>query len=305
MQDDPFETSRDLRGRSLVMVGIVTVVVTAVTFFIFFRYNRDAPLPKALFNLFLYGFFFLFNFRGLSRAGLAYSRLFGTFPTWRTFGRYAFWVVPLVIISIAATYVLYLPLSYIFPGFVNSWYLESSTTMIWREGDNYILANTVNYLTIVLVAPVMEEFFVRGILLTRWTVKWGVTRAILASSIVFGLLHTNVIGGFCFACVMAVLYIRTKSLFIPISLHILNNLTAWIMESVTMDIDTPASYGTISEFQESWWIGLITLVISIPCVILFCRYYLPKTDWRVPYFSESISRENDTTGYPRNRLHLI
>jgi len=296
MQDNPFETRRELRGRSLVMVGILTVIVTALTFFIFFKYNRDAPLPQALFNLFLYGFFFLFNFRGLSRAELSYSRLFGTFPTWRTLGRYALWVVPLVISAIASTYVLYLPLSYVFPEFVKSWYLESSTVMIWREGDNYILANAINYLTIVLVAPVMEEFFIRGILLTRWTVKWGATQAILASSIVFGLLHTNVVGGFCFACVMAVLYIRTKSLFIPISLHILNNLTAWILESVTMDLDAPITYKTITEFQESWWIGLIALAISIPCVILFWRHYISKTDWRVPYLSESINCENDTGG---------
>ncbi len=296
MQDNPFETSRDLRGRSLLMVGILTAVVTGFTFFIFFLYNRDArdsPLSEALSNLFFYGFFFLFQFRGLSRAGLSYRRLFGTFPTWRTLGCYALWVVPLVSIAIAATYILYLPLSYVFPGFVKSWYLEDSTMMIWKEGDNYVLANAINYLTIVLVAPVMEEFFVRGILLTRWTVKWGVPRAILVSSIVFGLLHTNIIGGFCFACVMAIFYIRTKSLFVPISLHILNNLSAWIMVYLTMDLDTPASYQTIAEFQESWWIGLIALVISIPCVILFWRRYVSKTDWRVPYLSESIDSENN------------
>ena len=275
------------------MGGVLSVIVTGVTFFIFFKYNRGSPLPTTLSNLSLYGFFFLFNFGGISRAGLSYNRLFGTFPTWRTLGQYALWVVPLVIVSIASTYVLYLPLSYIFPGFVKSWYLESSAVMIWQRGDNYILANAVNCLTIVLVAPVLEEFFVRGILLTRWTVKWGLPRAIIASSIVFGLLHTNIIGGFCFACAMAIFYIRTKSLFIPISLHILNNLSAWIMAYITMDLDTPASYETIAEFQESWHVGLITLVISIPCVILFWRRYILKTDWRVPYLSEVPNSENN------------
>ena len=166
--------------------------------------------------------------------------------------------------------------------------------MIWRDGDSHILANAVNYLMIVLVAPVMEEFFVRGILLTRWTVKWGVIRAIFLSSIVFGLLHTNVIGGFCFAFVLAIFYIRTKSLFVPMSLHILNNLTAWIAVYVTMDFDTPASYQTIAEFQESWWIGLIALVISVPCVILFWRRYISNIDWRVPYLTETPNSENNT-----------
>ena len=285
MQDNPFETSRDLRGRSLVVRSILALVVAIITNAILFRFS-GSPLSMALFSVFLYGFFFFFNFRGLSRAGLSYDRLFGTVPAWRTLGRYALWVIPLVISAIASTYVLYLPLSYVFPGFVKSWYLESSSVMIWQRGDNYILVNAINYLTIVLIAPVMEEFFVRGILLTRWTAKWGVTRAILVSSIVFGLLHTNVIGGFCFAYVMAIFYIRTKSLFIPISLHILNNLSAWIIEYITIELDTPASYETILEFQESWWIGLIALAISIPCVILFCRYYIPNIDWRVPYLSE-------------------
>ena len=294
MQDNPFETCHELRGRRLITGGILAFIATFITVLMFFKYNRGSPLPKALTSLFLYGFFFLFNFGALSRAGLFWDRLFGTFPTWRTLGRYSLWVVPFVIVSIAAFYLLFLPLSYILPGFVKLWYLKDPTVMIWRRGDNYILANVINYLTIVLIAPVLEEFFARGILLTRWAVKWGVPRAIIASSVVFALLHTNFLGAFCFACAMALLYIRTRSLFISISLHILNNLTAWIIESLTMDLDTPASYETIAEFQESWQIGLITLVMSIPCVILFWRRYIPKTGWRVPYLTEPPNSENNT-----------
>ena len=199
--------------------------------------------------------------------------------------------MPLVVAAIASIYLLFLPLSYVFPGFVKSWLLESST-IVWRSGDNYIFANLVNYFTIVLVAPVLEEFFARGILLTRWTVKWGILRAIFASSAVFALLHTDFLGGFCFACAMAILYIRTKSLFIPISLHILNNLTVWIIEFLTMGLDAPTSYETIAEFQESWWIGLIALVISVPCVIYFWRRYILKTNWHIPYLTELPDCEN-------------
>ena len=296
MQDSPFETRRELRGRRLVVGGILAFIVTIITVLIFFRHNRSSPLPTALTGLFLYGFFFLFNFGGLSRAGLSYDRLFGTFPAWRTLGRYSLWVVPFIIVAIAANYLLFLPLSYVLPEFVKSWYLEDSTIMIWQRGDNYILANAINYLTIVFVAPVLEEFFARGILLTRWTVKWGVPRAILASSIVFALLHTNFLGAFCFACAMAILYIRTQSLFIPIGLHIVNNLTAWIMESLTLDTDAPVSYETLAEFQETWMIGLITLVISIPCVILFWRRYISNIDWRIPYLTELPNSENNLDG---------
>lgn len=292
MRDNPFETCRELCSRTLVIKGILALFVSFIIIAILFRFS-GSPLPSALLSLFLYSFFFLFNLAGLSRANLSYDRLFGTHPMWRTLGRYSLWVVPFVVVSIASLYLLFFPLSYVFPGFVKSWHLENSTIMIWKSGDNYILANMVNYLTIVLVAPVLEEFFARGILLTRWTVKWGVPRAIFASSVVFALLHTNFLGAFCFACAMAILYIRTKSLFIPISLHILNNLTAWIMESLTMDLDDPTSYETIAEFQESWGIGLIALIISVPCVILFWKRYISNIDWQVPYLSESPNSEGN------------
>ena len=68
------------------MGGILAFIATIITVLIFFKYSRSSPLPKALTALFLYGFFFLFNFGALSRAGLSYDRLFGTFPAWRTLG---------------------------------------------------------------------------------------------------------------------------------------------------------------------------------------------------------------------------
>ena len=262
MQINPFER---IRARTLVGYAVLTFITTLITVSIFFE-NKHAPYPEAAEGLLLYLFLSLFTLRMLSRVDLSYSRLFGTFPTWRTLGRYSLWVIPLVIASIASIYLLFFPLSFLFPEFVKAWYIEFSPTMIWTSGDNYTLANVLNFLAIVIVAPALEEFFFRGILLTRWTVKWSVVPAVIVSSGVFALLHTNLIGAFCFGCVMAILYIRTKSLFVPMCLHVINNLMAWIMELYGTHFGVPTSYRTITSFQESWWIGLLTLVISIPCV---------------------------------------
>ena len=60
-----------------------------------------------------------------------------------------------------------------------------------------------------------------------------------------------------------------------------------------MDLDDPTSYETIAEFQESWWIGLIALIISVPCVILFWKRYISNIDWQVPYLSESPNSEGN------------
>ena len=287
MQINPFER---IRARALAGYAVLTFIANLIITSIFFR-NKSTPYPEAAEGLLLYLFFFLFTLGMLSRADLSYSQLFGIFPTWRILGRYILWVIPLVIASIASTYLLFFPLSFLFPEFVKTWFLEFTPPMIWTSGDNYILANLLNFLAIVIVAPALEEFFFRGILLTRWTVKWSVVPAVIVSSGVFALLHTNLIGSFCFGCIMAILYIRTKSLFIPMFLHVINNLTAWIMELYRTHFGDPTTPWTITSFQESWWIGLLTLIISIPCFFQFWRSYISNIEWRIPYLTESPNGE--------------
>lgn len=295
MYINPFES---IRFRSLVGYAILAFIATMLSIFILGEllpawFKGKVPLRETLETLLLYVFFFFFTFSMLSRPGLSYNRLFGAFPGWHTLGRYNLWVVPLVTISITSIYLLFFPLSFLFPEFVKLWVIEFSPTLIWTSGNNYMLANVLNFLDIVLITPFIEEFFFRGILLTRWTVKWKVVPAVIASSSVFAILHTDLIGGFCFSCVMAIFYIRTQSLFIPISLHILNNLTAWLIVFLEMHFDSDSSPGTLAEFQESWWIGLVGLIVSIPFIIRFWRHYIRGTDWQVPYLIEPTDCENN------------
>lgn len=287
MQIDPFDR---IRARALVLHALLALIATGITVAIFT--DNPSPLRTALIVSLLYVFFTLFTFRMLSRAGLSYSRLCGTLPAWCTLGLYSLWAVPLIILSIASVYLLYLPLSFLFPEFVQSWFIEYSAPTFWESGDGYVLANLLSLLTTVLIGPVLEEFFFRGILLTRWTAKWGITWAIIVSSIIFGFLHINPIGGFCFGCAMAILYIRTKSLFVSMCVHIVNNGISCIIELLTMDLDDSTSE-TVAEFQESWWIGLVGFAIITPFVIYFWKHYILKTDWRVPYLTESSNNENN------------
>ena len=289
MQNDPFHR---IRARALVVYAFLALIATGIAIAIFT--DKPSPLRAAQIGLLLYAFYVLFTFRMLSRAGISYNRLCGTFPTWRTLGLYSLWAAPLVTFSIASIYLLYLPLSFLFPEFVQLWLLEVSAPTFWKSGDNYILASLLSLFSTVLIGPVLEEFFFRGILLTRWTAKWGVAKAILVLSIIFAILHVDLIGGFCFSCVMAIFYIRTKSLFVPMCVHIANNGIASVIEFLTMDIDDPTSE-TVSEFQESWGIGLVGLVVSIPFVIYFWKHYVRDTDWQVPYFTEPDDCEKDTT----------
>lgn len=300
MQSDSTSFEK-IQARKLVIYAIFAFIATFFSLAILSYFlptwfkDRSSPLSTVLSGLLLYVFFFLFILRMLSRAGLSYNRLFGTFPAWHTIGRYSLWAIPLVIFSIASAYLLFFPLSFLSPGLVKSWLIDLSPTLIWRSGDGYVLANLLNFLMVVMVAPVLEEFFFRGILLTRWTVKWGVIPAIIVSSVVFSVPHViNLIGLFCFGCVMAIFYIRTKSLFIPICIHVMNNLIAWFIEFRRIYFDDPISHKSVTEFQESWWVGLVTLVISIPFLFLFWRRYISNIDWQMPYLTKS-THSDDTT----------
>lgn len=78
----------------------------------------------------------------------------------------------------------------------------------------------------VVLAPIAEEFIFRGLLLTRLSVTWGMPRAILCTSLLFGLLHLEIVGHVFFGYVMAVLYIESRSLYVPILTHAFSN--GWV-----------------------------------------------------------------------------
>jgi membrane protease YdiL (CAAX protease family) len=82
------------------------------------------------------------------------------------------------------------------------------------------------FLTGVLIAPVAEELFFRGILYVYFR-RWGVVMALAASTALFVVLHahrglpvTQIVGGLLFA----IAYESSGNLMVPITIHALGNL---------------------------------------------------------------------------------
>ena len=277
----------ELQARTFLWRALLTFIASLIIVVILFR-DESAEKRSAVMFLLLYAIFFFFCLPVLSRARISYQRLLGRCPPWATLKNYTFLAVPLVIFSVASGYLLYFPLSYLVPQFVQAWFLESPPLLIVGQGYEVVLTNLLNFSTTALVAPVFEEFFYRGILLTRWTIKWGIRRAILASSLVFALPHPDLIGAFFFGYVMAALYIQTKNLFVPICVHIANNVIALAIGLTATLLSASDSPETLAEFQASWWLGLIAIVIITPWAIWFTKRYFPKATWQVPYFAEEV-----------------
>lgn len=83
----------------------------------------------------------------------------------------------------------------------------------------------------VLVGPVVEELFYRGLLLRAAARRFGTTWAVIGSSVVFGLSHFQVVqfpGLFGFGVVLALLAVRTGRLGASIAAHVAFNGVAMV-----------------------------------------------------------------------------
>jgi uncharacterized protein len=120
-------------------------------------------------------------------------------------------------------------------------------------------------LALVVVAPVVEEFIFRGVLLHRFGAKWGVIPAIFVSSILFGLAHWNyhIIGLTTTGIAFALVYLKTKSLSASIVLHSMHNGIAFLfMIASALSVQTgPAeiTYSTLIAGAVNTIFGFITL----------------------------------------------
>lgn len=84
----------------------------------------------------------------------------------------------------------------------------------------------LSFISIVLVSPIAEELIFRGILLNKLKLIVPTLFAILISSLLFASLHSvgSIFSAFIFAICMAILYLKSENILVPIFAHFLNNL---------------------------------------------------------------------------------
>lgn len=108
--------------------------------------------------------------------------------------------------------------------------LYKSTAEAFEMMLNYKVAG---FITVCILAPIFEEILFRGILLRGMLQnKMNPVWAIILSSILFGLAHMNpwqFLGAGILGAIFAYVYYRTKSLWMCIFLHSLNNTISFIL----------------------------------------------------------------------------
>ncbi len=217
------------------------------------------------------------------RSPIRLAALFGPWPRQLAWVQLLWLVVGVFLFSQGAFQVSYLGLSLVAPGWVEAT-LHQSLLLSPDQVATPGLYNGLVLFSVVVVAPITEEFIFRGVLLHRWGVKWGIRPAIVMTSILFGMLHSNLIGLFVFGVVMALLYLSTRSLLVPMVAHALNNAIASGIDFLTAQ-PTANTLTTLAEFRANWWLGLVCLLVSAPWVLRYVAYHWPDAQTPLPYFA--------------------
>ena len=199
------------------------------------------------------------------------------------FPRYRWWsllrlVIVLILFSFGAAILFDCALSSFAPSFLE-FLLEpeppSSLPIVYK---------CLETISLVVVAPITEEFIFRGVLLHRLASKWNIAIAIWISSIIFGLGHPlDPIGASLFGVVMALLYIKTKTLAVPIVAHSMNNTIVVIL--LFFENNGTVAESTTEISSGDWVIGLLLIAVSLPFLIHFIYRRFPAKNQTLPYFA--------------------
>lgn len=143
---------------------------------------------------------------------------------------------------------------------------EGLTPAKQQAVDRSVAALVLAVLITGLATPVLEEVVFRGVLFRRWRRPLGPTRAAWASSVVFTLLHPpqQLVGTLLYALLAVLLYTSTRTLWVPIGVHIANN-TAAVYVGWQKSRDASIDPGQALD-ATMWWAPVLLLVPS--CVWL-------------------------------------
>src|SRR5687768_13447534 len=269
---------RNLRARALIPLTIVLTVVLWLTAFLFRPTRALVQTPMGA-MLLLNTAIITVLVIAARRAQLDWNRLLGATPPHLEL-RLALVVLPLMALSYGGFWLLWHPVSFIAPELVQSYALENIPELLTRNNPGRLMLDIV---VIVVLAPVAEEILFRGFLLHRWAARWGVKTGVILSSALFAILHVELIGHFFFGVVMAALYVRTRSLWMAILAHALNNgLVVALTLPAALD-GTPPTIPTMEEFRAEWPLAVAALFIGAAGLAWFWRRYGPRGAWRLPY----------------------
>jgi len=123
-------------------------------------------------------------------------------------------------------------------------------------------------LALLLVAPVTEELFFRGLVLNGFIKNYSVRKAVVASALLFALMHLNpyqFLPTFVLGLLLAWLFVRTRSLVPCLILHCFNNGVHKIVKILGIEIPgySMPQEGLAAPQLQPWWFTLVGVALLV------------------------------------------
>ena len=148
-----------------------------------------------------------------------------------------------------------------------------------------------SFIAIVIAAPILEELIFRGVILDGLLKKYSPLKAIIISSILFGVIHLNP-WQFISALIIGVfsgwVYYETKKLTLSILIHAVNNLLAFGAMYFT---DAEASMNKSLSEHYGGYLNMIMITVGATGVAAVCLYLLMLE------FKTSYGSSTENSGY--------
>ena len=198
-------------------------------------------------------------------------------------------VPPLLMLSLGLIFTLPWLLSYVAPAFVETWILSEFNA----DEATSPVSGVVTFILIVTLVPIYEEFLFRGLLLHRWSQKWGLRRGMVFSSLAFGVLHFDLIGAFVFGYVMCILYLKTQTLLVPIVAHVINNAVAGTPELIdaVSGMSVSGDALTLADLRSGWFFGVACLFLATFWLTIYLKKNRVSDTSTLPYSANSPKSE--------------
>ena len=251
---------------------------------------NDPALLLITESIYRYGFLTIWIYYIFKKHNISPKVLIGNFEQKYPWKIIFFIFVATIFYSLGAHWTLSYPLAHIIPDQISS-LLNEKIFFTPNDTTTPIIGNIVMFLNLVVLAPIFEELFFRGILFSRLSTKWNQTTAIIISSIIFGCLHPpNIIGASVFGAILCIFYTRTNSLIVPITIHSINNLIIVVIVLLVGKTDT--AINQLSNFENELFVALLFIVISSPIVFGTLTRWWPKQNDDLPYKANTKYLEN-------------
>jgi uncharacterized protein len=180
--------------------------------------------------------------------------------------------------SFGSFLVLHHLLSFIFPSWIES---RLSNDILSHASQSF--SPFFYYLLLVtegLVESVVGVFLLQGVLLHIWSAKRGIKSALIMLSIVYLVIYNiNCIGGISLCLMLAIMYIKTKTLIIPIVADVINKIVNPLLFT-TLFGENP-----LESLHSLFGIGIFCLAISTPLLIWLVYKNRIRPNEQTPYFA--------------------